>query len=87
MGTLQIESYGISLTAETLINSDQGSHYTSIKFIQLIKDSELRQSMSRRANCWDNAPQESFYGHVKDEIDISQCSTFEEMHRLISDWT
>jgi len=82
-----IEGYGISLTAETLINSDQGSHYTSIKFVQLIKDSELRQSMSRRANCWDNAPQESFYGHMKDEIDISQCSTFEEMHRLISDWT
>ena len=39
-------------------HSDQGSHYTSIKFIQLLKDSELRQSMSRRANCWDNAPQE-----------------------------
>lgn len=66
-----IENYGISLTSETLINSDQGSHYTSIKFIQLIKDSELRQSMSRKANCWDNAPQESFYGHMKDEIDIS----------------
>ena len=81
-----IENYGISLTAETLINSDQGSHYTSIKFIQLIKDSEVRQSMSRRANCWDNAPQESFYGHMKDEIDISQCATFEEIHRLISDW-
>jgi len=82
-----IENYGISLTAETLINSDQGSHYTSIKFIQLIKDSELRQSMSRKANCWDNAPQESFYGHMKDEIDISPCSTFEEIHQVISDWT
>lgn len=41
-----IENYGISFTAETMINSDQGVHYTSIKFIQLIKDSELRQSMS-----------------------------------------
>ena len=81
-----IENYGISLTAETLINSDQGAHYTCIKFIQLIKDSELRQSMSRRANCWDNAPQESFYGHMKDEIDISQCTTFEGIHQVISDW-
>ena len=81
------ENYGISLTDETLINSDQGSHYTSIKFIQLIKDSKLRQSMSRRANCWDNAPQESFYGHMKDEIDISQCTTFEEIRKVISDWT
>jgi len=82
-----IENDGISLTTETLINSDQGSHYTSVKFIQLIKDSELRQSMSRKANCWDNAPQESFYGHMKDEIDISQCTTFEEIHQVISDWT
>ena len=82
-----IENYGISLTAETLINSDQGAHYTSIKFIQLIKDSELRQSMSRKTNCWDNAPQESFYGHMKDEIDISQCTTFEGVHQVISDWT
>ena len=81
------ENYGISLTDETLINSDQGTHYTSIKFIQLINDSKLRQSMSRRANCWDNAPQESFYGHMKDEIDISQCTTFKEIRQVISDWT
>lgn len=82
-----IENYGISLTAETLIHSDQGAHYTSIKFIQLTKDNDLRQSMSRRANCWDNAPQESFYGHMKDEIDISQCIKFEDIHQVISDWT
>jgi transposase InsO family protein len=54
-----IEKHGTNLSTETLIHSDQGSHYTSIKFIQLLKDNELRQSMSRRANCWDNAPQES----------------------------
>ena len=82
-----IADHGFSLTSETLINSDQGSHYTSVQFIELIKDSELRQSMSRRANCWDNAPQESFYGHMKDDIDISWCGTFYEIHQVISDWT
>ena len=82
-----VENYGISLTAETLIHSDQGVHYTSVQFIRLIKDSELRQSMSRRANCWDNAPQESFYGHMKDEMDISSYTTFEEVHQAINDWT
>jgi len=82
-----IENHGISLTAETLIHSDQGVHYTSIKFIRLVKDIEIRQSMSRRANCWDNAPQESFYGHMKDEIDISQCLTFDEIYQEISMWT
>ena len=43
--------------------------------------------MSRRANCWDNAPQESFYGHMKDEVDISQCLTFDEVYQVISNWT
>lgn len=82
-----INIHGISLSAETLIHSDQGSHYTSIKFIQLVKDNELRQSMSRRANCWDNAPQESFFGHMKDEIDISWCTTYDEIKQVISEWT
>lgn len=82
-----IKMHGISLSAETLIHSDQGAHYTSVKFIELVKDTNLRQSMSRRANCWDNAPQESFYGHMKDEIDISWCETFDEILAVITDWT
>ena len=81
-----VEKHGISLQKETLINSDQGSHYTSHKFIQIIKDINLRQSMSRRANCCDNLPQESFYGHMKDEIDISNCTLFEEIQAIIDDW-
>lgn len=59
----------ISLQAETIVHSDQGFHYTSLKFIQILRDSNLRQSMSRLGNCWDNAPQESFFGHMKDEIE------------------
>jgi putative transposase len=74
-----IEKHGISLNAEVLIHSDQGCHYTSIPFQALIKDKELRQSMSRKGNCWDNAPQETFFGHMKDEFHIDQCNTFEEL--------
>lgn len=74
-----IRDHGISLTKETLIHSDQGCHYTSIKFQELILKEEIRQSMSRRGNCWDNAPQESFFGHMKDEIHIDKCSTFDEL--------
>lgn len=51
-----IKKHGIELTAETLIHSDQGCHYTSTSFIQILNDKHLRQSMSRRGNCWDNAP-------------------------------
>ena len=53
-----IENHGISLSSETIIHSDQGVHYTSYKFIEIVTNSNLRQSMSRRGNCWDNAPQE-----------------------------
>lgn len=81
-----VENHSVSLQKETLIHSDQGCHYTSYKFIQLVKDVELRQSMSRKANCWDNAPQESLYGHMKDEIDLSGCQTHAQVSVLIDDW-
>lgn len=81
-----IEKHKVNITAETIIHSDQGCHYTSCSFIQLLKDKELRQSMSRKGNCWDNAPQESFFGHMKDEIDLSQCKEFGEVKEIIDDW-
>lgn len=81
-----IEKHKINITAETIIHSDQGCHYTSCSFIQLLKDKKLRQSMSRKGNCWDNAPQESFFGHMKDEIDLSKCEEFMEVKEIIDDW-
>ena len=83
-----IETHGISLTKETIIHSDQGAQYTSIRFINLVKDSQLRQSMSRRGCCWDNAPQESFYGHMKDELagHIQYWETFADVKQSIDDW-
>jgi putative transposase len=39
--------------------------------------------MSRRGNCWDNAPQESFFGHFKDEALNKECTTLEELKREI----
>jgi len=83
-----VEKHGVSLDTETLIHSDQGSHYTSRKFRQIVNDVGLRQSMSRRGNCWDNAPQESFFGHMKDEIGSAMASvaSFAEARALIDDW-
>ena len=81
-----IKDHGVELTKETLIHSDQGCHYTSTSFIRLVNDKELRQSMSRRGNCWDNAPQESFFGHMKDEIDVSECTKYREVKEIIDDW-
>ena len=81
------EKHGATIkTKETICHSDQGIHYTSIEFQKILKDKGLRQSMSRRGNCWDNAPQESFFGHMKDEIDISSCRTFDELTAVIDDY-
>lgn len=81
-----IEKHVNNLQTDALMHSDQGCHYTSISFRQLLKDKELRQSMSRRGNCWDNAPQESFFGHMKDEIDITNCDNFESLNAIIDDY-
>lgn len=71
-----------------MIHSDQGAHYTSMRFIDLLKSLEIRQSMSRRGNCWDNAPQESFFGHMKDEIGkyIEIISTYDELEKEIDNY-
>jgi putative transposase len=49
------------------MHSDRGSQYASDSHRQLIKDYGMIQSMSRRANCWDNAAMESFFKTLKVE--------------------
>ncbi|WP_227940017.1 DDE-type integrase/transposase/recombinase [Alkalihalobacillus deserti] len=48
---------------ETILHSDQGFHYTHPLFQEKVKKLGIRQSMSRKGNCWDNSPMESFFGH------------------------
>lgn len=83
-----MEKHKDEISSDALIHSDQGSHYTSVSFRELINDYELRQSMSRRGNCWDNAPQESFFGHMKEELKKYQPSwtTFEDIEHRVDDW-
>lgn len=83
-----VEKHGSELAENTLLHSDQGCHYTSYRYIELLHNKKLRQSMSRKGNCWDNAPQESFFGHMKDEIrdKIKACHTFEEVQKEIDTW-
>jgi len=69
----------VKLHSEAFIHSDQGSHYTSPRFQKQVKKLDLNQSMSRRGNCWDNAPQESFFGHFKDEVNFKLCHNLEEV--------
>lgn len=74
-----IKQKNVPIPEDAFVHSDQGSHYTSPTFQSLLKELKLGQSMSRKGNCWDNAPQESFFGHMKDEVDFKVCSNFEEL--------
>ena len=81
-----ITDHKVPITENTTIHSDQGCHYTAIAYQKLLKDLNIIQSMSRRGNCWDNAPQESFFGHMKDELHLKECLDFKEVKQEIDDY-
>lgn len=83
---LLIMKHRNALDSKAYIHSDQGVHYTHPKFQKLLKEFKLGQSMSRKGNCWDNAPMESFFGHMKDEMDIKKCKSFGELEAMIDEY-
>ena len=69
-----------------LVHSDQGFHYTTPEYIAKVKALQMIQSMSKKGNCIDNAPIESFFGHLKDDVDYKNCKTFEGLRLLIENY-
>lgn len=72
--------------ADVLIHSDQGVHYTSPQYSNMLKKLNMIQSMSRKGNCIDNAPTESFFGHLKDDVDYTDCKSFDELKEMIDQY-
>ena len=81
-----IDNYKAEFDGNILIHSDQGCHYTSIPYQTLLKENNIKQSMSRRGNCWDNAPQESFHAVLKTEMDLNKYRSFESLALGINDY-
>jgi putative transposase len=75
-----------SVSGHALIHSDQGFHYTNPQYIEMVEALGMVQSMSCKGSCIDNAPIESFFGHMKDELDYRSCVTFEELRSAISEY-
>ena len=87
LGTLEkLKSNIPAPLKNVLIHSDQGFHYTNPEYISEVKKMGMVQSMSRKGNCIDNAPMESFFGHFKDDVDFKNCKTFEELNLLIEEY-
>lgn len=57
-----------ALNADTTHHTDRGLQYTSAEYVQRLKEKHIVQSMSRKGNCWDNAPAESFFSSLKFEV-------------------
>jgi putative transposase len=70
-----------------MFHSDQGCHYTSKAYRQLLWRYKIRQSMSRRGNCWDNSPMERFFRSLKTEwVPKEGYRSFVEAKHAITDY-
>ncbi|HHA0036577.1 TPA: IS3 family transposase [Yersinia enterocolitica] len=73
--------------ANLLYHSDQGSHYTSRNFRQLLWRYQIKQSLSRRGNCWDNSPMERFFRSLKTEwVPDNGYANFSEARTAITNY-
>lgn len=84
MDTVDDMEKKIASLSRVMIHSDQGFHYTNPVYMAQIKSLGMDQSMSRKSNCIDNAPIESFFGHLKDDVDFQDCTNFEELRLRIA---
>ncbi len=70
-----------------VFHSDQGTHYTSKEFAETLEDCHIEASMSRRGNCWDNAPMERFFRSFKSEwMTKNGYDSQEQATKAISDY-
>lgn len=85
--TLQQANNQEHLHGDLLLHSDHGHQYTSQRYAALTKHYAITPSMSRLGNCWDNAPIENFFGHLKEEALRSYpLPSFEEAQQIIDDY-
>jgi putative transposase len=69
-----------------IIHTDRGSQYASTEFRKLLARCRLRQSMSDKGNCYDNAQAESFFSRFKTELDVRYFNSVEEARSMAFDY-
>ena len=67
-----------------MIHSDQGFHFTHFKYRGKLQKNGITQSMSRKGNCIDNAPVESFFGYLKDHVELRGCDSFQKLKNKVT---
>lgn len=70
-----------------IFHSDQGRQYCAEDFRDLLDDYQIQQSMSRKGNCWDNAPAESFFKSLKYEAKMpKRFASYSQARRVLFDY-
>jgi len=87
INTLKLAQHKEKVTDGLLLHSDQGHQYTSQSYFVLTNQYHISASMSRRGNCWDNAPMENFFGHLKEEaLQQHKLLSFEQAREIIDEY-
>lgn len=81
-----LEGLPVETRKRIIVHSDQGFQYTSHQYRDLMKSLGVKVSMSRKGNCLDNAPIESFFGHLKDEANHESCKSFKELRKCVQNY-
>ncbi len=73
--------------SDIMFHSDQGCHYTSKKYRQLLWRYRITQSMNRRGNCWDNSPMERVFRSLKMEwVPKNGYRSFTEAYQAVTNY-
>lgn len=67
-----------------IVHSDQGVHFTHESFRKKLRENGVTQSMSRRGNCLDNSPIETFFGILKDHLELNNCKTIKDVKKEVT---
>lgn len=88
LGTVEyaIRNMSKNRTSTIIIHSDRGSHFRAKSYKELLEKHNIIQSMSAPGNPKDNAVIESFFGHMKDEINLKKVKTFDEVVEIVHDY-
>ncbi len=74
---------------DLILHSDQGWQYQHNYYVKELKKHGIKQSMSRKGNCYDNSIMETFFGRLKNEIFYGyekNYSSFEEFSKTIEEY-
>lgn len=78
-----VEAFLKAVPEPFMFHSDQGVHFTCEEYRKVLRRWNVVQSMSRKGNCLDNAPIESFFGHLKDEFEYKDCLSIKDLKRRL----